>query len=228
MTVHSPNLTGRSGRPEPLEVTGRPGRPRRSSIRRAAAVLGAFREAADYEPELPDTVTRCEAALRRELTRTQSHGGTTEPPRDPAEEFVTVIIAQITDAPVIELVSRGHPPPLLLRRGETTSLETASPLPPLGLEGLLSTSPVPAEKYPFEHGDRLLLYTDGVLEARDPARSFFDLPTHLAQLYDFTPQALLDRLHTSLLHHTRGRLADDAAMIIIERDTRHTSAPAAP
>ncbi|WP_405825969.1 PP2C family protein-serine/threonine phosphatase [Streptomyces sp. NBC_00838] len=194
------------------------------AVRSAAAVLGAFREAADYEPELPDTVTRCEAALRRELTRAQSHGETTEP-RDPAEEFVTVVIAQITDAPVVELVSRGHPAPLLLRRGETTPLETASPSPPLGLEEFLGTSRVPAEKYPFEHGDRLLLYTDGVLEARDPARNFFDLPTHLAQLHEFTPQALLERLRTLLLHHTRGRLADDAAMIIIERDTSRSPAP---
>ncbi|AQU65521.1 PP2C family protein-serine/threonine phosphatase [Streptomyces niveus] len=198
------------------------------AVRSAAAVLGAFREAADYEPELPDTVTRCEAALRRELTRTQSHGETPEPSRDPAEEFVTVVIAQITGAPVVELVSRGHPPPLLLRRGETTSLETASPLPPLGLEEFLSSPPVPVERYPFEHGDRLLLYTDGVLEARDPARNFFDLPTHLAQLHDLAPQALLDRLRASLLHHTKGRLADDAAMIIVERDTHHSSAQAPP
>ncbi|MFE5664254.1 PP2C family protein-serine/threonine phosphatase [Streptomyces niveus] len=195
------------------------------AVRSAAAVLGAFREAADYEPELPNTAIRCEAALRRELTRSESPEERTDP-RDPAEEFVTVIIAQITEAPVVELVSRGHPPPLLLRRGQTTSLETASPLPPLGLEEFLGTSPVPAETYPFEHGDRLLLYTDGVLEARDPARNFFDLPTHLARLHNCTPQELLDRLHTSLLHHTRGRLADDAAMIVIERDTQQSSAQA--
>ncbi|MFF2189475.1 PP2C family protein-serine/threonine phosphatase [Streptomyces sp. NPDC058155] len=196
------------------------------AVRSAAAVLGAFREAADYEPELPDLALRCEAALRRELTRAESLQETTAP-RDPGEEFVTVILAQVTDAPVVELVSRGHPPPLLLRRGETTSLETASPLPPLGLEEFLSTSPVPTEKYPFEHGDRLLLYTDGVLEARDPARNFFDLPAHLAKQHDLAPQALLDRLRTSLLLHTKGRLADDAAIIIIERDARHTSAPPA-
>lgn len=153
------------------------------AVRSAAAVLGAFREAADYEPELPRMALRCEAALRRELTRAQSLEETTEP-RDPAEEFVTVVLAQITDAPVVELVSRGHPPPLLLCRGEASSLETTSPLPPLGLEEFLSTSPIPIEKYPFGQGDRLLLYTDGVLEARDPARNFFDLPAHLAQLHD--------------------------------------------
>lgn len=89
------------------------------AVRSAAAVLGAFREAADYEPELPNTAIRCEAALRRELTRSEGPEERTDL-RDPAEEFVTVIIAQITEAPVVELVSRGHPPPLLLRRGKTT------------------------------------------------------------------------------------------------------------
>lgn len=186
------------------------------AVRSAAAVLGAFREAADYEPELPDVVMRCEAALRRELTRAESLEETAES-RDPAEEFATVVLAQVTDAPVVELVSRGHPPPLLLRQGEVSTLGTASPLPPLGLEEFLSTSPATVEKYPFRQGDRLLLYTDGVLEARDPARNFFDLPAHLTQLYDCTLREALDRLRASLHHHTRGRLADDAAMIIVER-----------
>ncbi|MEV7869894.1 PP2C family protein-serine/threonine phosphatase [Streptomyces sp. NPDC088124] len=202
------------------------------AVRAAAAVLGAFREAAYYEPGLPEVIRRCEAALRRELSRasparrsgTDAPDARDAPEGDPAEQFVTAVLAQVPDAPVVELVSRGHPAPLLLHRGEVSALEIACPLPPLGLEEFLGTSPMPVEKYVFEPGDQLLLYTDGVLEARDTGGNFFDLPAHLARLRDRPPQELLDRLRLFLVDHTRGHLADDAAMIVIERDTRRGSA----
>ncbi|MFF2374871.1 PP2C family protein-serine/threonine phosphatase [Streptomyces xiamenensis] len=195
------------------------------AVRTAAAVLGAFREAAHYEPELPEVMRRCEAALRRELCRARGDEEAAEP-LDPTEQFVTAVLAQVPDTPVIELVSRGHHPPLLLHRGEADALETACPLPPLGLEEFLGSHPMPVQTYPFETGDRLLLYTDGVVEARDPAGNFFDLPTHLAQLSDGSLEKLLDRLRASLLDHTRRSLADDAAMIIIERHLPRESARA--
>ncbi|MFC9424280.1 PP2C family protein-serine/threonine phosphatase [Streptomyces sp. NPDC056987] len=199
------------------------------AVRAAAAVLGAFREAAYYEPGLPDVIRRCEAALRRELSRASPArtGGPEDPDApegDPAEQFVTAVLAQVPDAPVVELVSRGHPAPLLLHRGEVGALEIACPLPPLGLEEFLGTPPMPVEKYVFEQGDQLLLYTDGVLEARDTGGNFFDLPAHLARLRGRPPQELLDRLRLFLVDHTKGHLADDAAMIIIERTACRGSA----
>ncbi|MFB7764199.1 PP2C family protein-serine/threonine phosphatase [Streptomyces xiamenensis] len=193
------------------------------AVRTAAAVLGAFREAAHYEPELPEVMRRCEAALHRELSRARGDQEAAEP-LDPTEQFVTAVLAQVPDTPVVDLVSRGHHPPLLLHRSEADALETSCPLPPLGLEEFLGSHPMPVQTHPFEPGDRLLLYTDGAVEARDPAGNFFDLPAHLAQLSEDGPLGkVLDRLRAFLLDHTRGNLADDTAMIIIERHTRHSS-----
>ncbi|NJP65925.1 serine/threonine-protein phosphatase [Streptomyces sp. ventii] len=197
------------------------------AVRTTAAVLGAFREAAHYEAELADVMTRCEAALRREICRAEELVEAPGP-HDPAEQFVTAVLAQVPAEPVVELVSRGHPPPLLLSGAETRPLEAAVPLPPLGLAEFLGSAPTHAETYPFGPGDRLLLYTDGVVEARDPARNFFELNAHLARLDDSPPQQLLERLRTALLQHVRGRLEDDAAMVVVERDAYTAPARAAP
>lgn len=186
------------------------------AVRSAAAVLGAFREAAHYEAELSEVVLRCEAALMRELSGEQDPSPALDAP-DPAEEFVTAVFAQVPESPVVEVVNRGHPPPLLLHRGAVEALDSGCPEPPLGLGEFLGTSGMLVEKYAFIPGDRLLLYTDGLLEARDAARNFFDLPAHLAPLADDSPQDILDRLLASLVRHTQGRLADDAAMVAIER-----------
>jgi sigma-B regulation protein RsbU (phosphoserine phosphatase) len=65
--------------------------------------------------------------------------------------------------------SAGHPPPLLVRpSGELSALEEGGPIVGLGAElafdeGAITLSP----------GDRVVLYTDGVVERMDPAREVF-------------------------------------------------------
>ncbi|WP_373430175.1 SpoIIE family protein phosphatase [Streptomyces sp. V1I1] len=64
----------------------------------------------------------------------------------------------------------------MLHQGRGQALMPASPLPPLGLEDLFNGPPAKPESYPFVPGDRLLLYTDGVIEARNRDNDFFALP----------------------------------------------------
>jgi sigma-B regulation protein RsbU (phosphoserine phosphatase) len=62
----------------------------------------------------------------------------------------------------VEIVNAGHNPPLLLRDG------TVEPLPATGLPlGLFSSSPYAARTLRVEPGELLLLYTDGLSEARN-------------------------------------------------------------
>ncbi|MFF3209791.1 PP2C family protein-serine/threonine phosphatase [Streptomyces sp. NPDC002886] len=190
-----------------------------SAIRAVAVALGAFREAVHYEQDLQEVMNHCAAALRREATVPGTYSQA-ELPEVLLEGFTTALVAEVPDEPVVHLVSRGHPPPLVLRRGTVQALMPASPMPPLGLEDLVSGPPAPPETHPFLPGDRLLLYTDGVIEARDRSDAFFPLPQAMERIpADTSPQEFLDELHQALIRHTEGLLTDDVAMILIDRLT---------
>jgi len=106
----------------------------------------------------------------------------------------------------------------VLHQGKVQALMPASPLPPLGLEDLVNGPPAKPEGYPFLPGDQLLLYTDGVIEARNRDNDFFPLPETMEQIpVGTSPQEFLDELHKALIRHTEGRLTDDVAMILIDR-----------
>ncbi|MCX4819386.1 serine/threonine-protein phosphatase [Streptomyces sp. NBC_01142] len=181
------------------------------AVRAAAAVLGAFREAAHYEDELAEVINHCAAALKREYPVS---GAVDQEAL--LEGFVTAVVAQVPDGPVVEVVNRGHHPPLVLRQGKVQTLMPAFPLPPIGLEDFITGPAGKAESYPFAPGDRLLLYTDGVVEARNRDDDFFALPEAMEALAH-TPQEFLEQLHQGLIRHTQGFLADDVAMLLVER-----------
>lgn len=182
------------------------------AMRAVGVALGAFREIAHYEADLTEVMNHCSAALRREATVLGD-------PEVVLEGFTTALMAQVPDEPVVQVVNRGHPPPLLLRQGRVRHLLPASPLPPLGLEDLGTGTPAAtAETYPFASGDRLLLYTDGVIEARNHDNDFFPLPEVMEGIRaGTTPPEFLDELHQALIRHTAGPLADDVAMILVDR-----------
>lgn len=182
------------------------------AVRAAAAVLGAFREAAHYQENLVDVMDHCAAALERERL---------SPGVDPdarLEGFVTALVAQVPREPVVEIVNRGHPPPLMLHCGRAEALTPWCPLPPLGLDEFMAEpSEGKAESYRFARGDRLLLYTDGVIEARNGDDEFFALPDAFEAVRGSAPGEFLDELHQALVRHAAGCLADDVAMVVVER-----------
>ncbi|MDT0544990.1 MULTISPECIES: PP2C family protein-serine/threonine phosphatase [Streptomyces] len=186
-----------------------------AAVRSAAAVLGAFREAVHYERDLAEVMHRCAAALQREyalMDRTDPRNW-----EEQAEQFVTVLLAQVPDDATIQVINRGHPPPLIVQDGCVRTLSPTRPLPPLGLEEFLTGPPIGTETFPFAVGERMLLHTDGVLEARNRSHEFFPLPETLEKLDGATPEEYLERLRQALVRHADGHLADDAAMILIER-----------
>ena len=114
------------------------------------------------------------------------------------------------------MVACGHPPPLVQRNGRPTTMDTPHPAPPLGL-GELTHPRYHVDSFPLEPGDLLLLYTDGVTEARDSTGTFYPLAQRITGWMENDPDTFLDRLRRDLLHHVGGHLNDDAAMIVIER-----------
>ncbi|MFI9288557.1 PP2C family protein-serine/threonine phosphatase [Streptomyces werraensis] len=167
----------------------------------AALVLGVFREAAYDEPELLDVVGRIERSLARNL------GG---------DDFVTAVVAGCPEPGRLETVNCGHAPPLLIRGTEVTAVEPVHPAPPLGLRALSEDTPR-LQVVPFDDGDQLLLYTDGVTEARDAGRAFYPLADGLTRSLRDGPDRTLAALHQDLLDHVGGRLHDDAALLLLRR-----------
>ena len=171
------------------------------AVRTATQVLGAFREAAYDEEDLLCIVERVERSLSRSL------GG---------DDFVTALIVGFPKPEGVELVNCGHQPPLWVRDGEVTVVDPTTSVPPLGLAALSDVRPV-RQLLPFTTGDRLLLYTDGVTEARNADGAFYPLATQLPRHLATTPEATLDSVQQELTTYVGGRLHDDAAMLLLER-----------
>ncbi|MER6980837.1 PP2C family protein-serine/threonine phosphatase, partial [Streptomyces carpinensis] len=111
--------------------------------------------------------------------------------------------------------SCGHPPPLLLSSAGADTVPV-HPAAPLGMHGLHPTD-YTLDVFSFEPGDTLLLYTDGVVEARNAGGDFFPLAERAAPWGDSSPEQLLHHIRRDLLAHVGGRLNDDAALIAICR-----------
>ncbi|MFJ8723099.1 PP2C family protein-serine/threonine phosphatase [Streptomyces sp. NPDC093269] len=185
-----------------------------ASISDTAVVLSAFRAASHRQIPLPQLVRHMEDAIRwglAEFSRSED---------DAAERFVTAAIVDIPDnEPVVHLVSCGHPPPLLLHRDTpaATALVVPEPASPLGLGAISGSLYLPAT-FPFGEGDRLMLYTDGVSEARDRSGVFYPLTERVTRWADQEPEVLLHRVVSDLQEYTDGHLDDDMAIVVARRD----------
>jgi serine phosphatase RsbU (regulator of sigma subunit) len=180
----------------------------------AALLLGAFRGAAHRQADLPSLVAFLEGTVSSDLDDPAAASVMAE---DRGEGFITAVVLDIPDdEPVLRLIDCGHPPPLLLRRGRVVPLEPRHPAPPLGLGGF-GQSDFSVAEFAFEQGDIVLLYTDGVVEARDRDGTFYPLAQRVAGMAGNGPGTLLARLRQDLLRHAGGHLGDDAAMVAIER-----------
>jgi serine phosphatase RsbU (regulator of sigma subunit) len=185
----------------------------------AAAVISCFREAAYDEPDLRGIVHRLETSIARYSAAF--------PAQDLPERFATALIAEIPHGGGhARLLNCGHPPPLLVHRGEIRVLEPTAPSPPLNLATLIGDRYF-VDTVAFAPGDQLLLYTDGVTETRDRAGEFFPLPDWMRRQGPAPPRELLDGLHRDLLHYSGGRLNDDIAALAVRcPNTRAQEHPA--
>ncbi|MFD4977551.1 SpoIIE family protein phosphatase, partial [Streptomyces sp. NPDC058424] len=125
--------------------------------------------------------------------------------------------SQVPDkSPKVQMVTCGHPPPLILHARQVAALPSARPAPPLGLCEMFRPEYF-VDTFALQAGDLLLLYTDGVIEARNSHGAFYPLIERVARWPQKSPPELVDRLCVDLLEHVGGRLTDDAAVIAIQR-----------
>jgi serine phosphatase RsbU (regulator of sigma subunit) len=173
------------------------------ALQSAAQVLGVFREAAHEEDSQTAIASRIENSLARRPGRGQ---------------FVTAILAEISaDGTKMELVSCGHPPPLLISAGGTR-LADCPPGLPLGLGDLSAESRLPAT-IALEPGDEVLFYTDGATEARDKAGELFSLTDSYSVRMPHNPEQLVDQLSDELTRYAGHAPDDDIALLLVYQDT---------
>ncbi|MFI1971505.1 PP2C family protein-serine/threonine phosphatase [Streptomyces cinnamoneus] len=180
------------------------------AVKAVDVALGAFREAAEEEPTLAGTAARLDRAVRREADQRAGLERT--------EGFVTAVLAEIPPSgDELRLVNRGHPAPLLLHDGAVRAVEPSVPALPLALAEL-GAGEDRTDTVPLPPGATLLLYTDGLTEARDRAGVFYDPVAGLSGRTFPDPDTLLDALLTEVAHHTGGRITDDMALLAVTRD----------
>jgi serine phosphatase RsbU (regulator of sigma subunit) len=138
-------------------------------------------------------------------------------------DYITGLYCRfIENGNLIQFAGAGHPYPLLYRKrtGQIELLEENGPplvwMPGMAY-GMIET--------PFEPGDKLLLYTDGITEMQDPDDNLYgedrlmDLFKQLAEAHNSGKPTLplLDALLQQLSDYTQGRpLGDDLSMVLVE------------
>ncbi|WP_228974799.1 PP2C family protein-serine/threonine phosphatase [Streptomyces sp. DH12] len=166
--------------------------------------LGACRNARREGADLVGRAEAIEAALIEQYDR---------------RRYVTGILATLdTRTGLLRWVNRGHHPPIVIRDNRWTTNLACPPGHPMGTDlGLPSTEC----REQLQPGDRIVLYTDGITEARRPGGPEFGLERFTDFLIRHhadglpVPETLRRLVHAVLDYHD-GHLQDDATVLLCE------------
>jgi len=167
-----------------------------------AGLQVAFRIFSKSDPDPATLVTQLNLSLKENL---------------PQSKFVTLFLGRLdTKSGNVEYVNAGHTPPLLLRRSGTTEL-TESDL----LLGVVARAEFVNRQLQLEPGDSLVLYTDGVTEARSEEGDDLGsalIADALAGLHGSDAESIAAVVHETVLTHVgEAEMDDDVTLLVISR-----------
>lgn len=145
--------------------------------------------------------------------------------RFPVGSFMTAALGRyFPDKKLIEMASSGQNQPLIYRKNDRVwrSIDLPGSLP-LGVEAV--AGPVEA-RVAMCVGDRLVLYTDGLIDVRTPAgrRVGFDAILEWLNAHaDSAPERLLDDLVLYLAEVSGGELYDDVTVLLVDITAENTA-----
>lgn len=134
--------------------------------------------------------------------------------REGAGRFVTAAVG-VLDGDRLTLAVAGHPRPLVLRDGAGVEAVGARG----DLLGVLPDAEFPEAEVTLAEGDTLVLYTDGLLDARAPAvlLTLDDVADDLAGWGGAEPESLLDHLEDLALGGETQPPRDDITLLVVSR-----------
>jgi sigma-B regulation protein RsbU (phosphoserine phosphatase) len=130
--------------------------------------------------------------------------------------YATLVCGRARRSGAIEICNAGHCPPLVIRKGEVTSIE-ATGLP----VGIFCRERYSAFELQLEPGDSLLLYTDGLTESFDPLEAEYGIErlskmvgaSHLCGPQELTAACLED----ARIFRAGQPKGDDLTVMVIQR-----------
>ncbi|QNN22978.1 SpoIIE family protein phosphatase [Planctomycetales bacterium ZRK34] len=135
--------------------------------------------------------------------------------------FVTMFIAQYDpDTGKLVYCNAGHPSPVYFGTSNGAGLLGDITAPVLGVAGVELLGPITQKQEIIDVGETMLLYTDGVTEARSPESEFFG-EEHLLdlvnQLDHDEPRQLCTLIVEALDLYQQGQVADDITLLALRR-----------
>ena len=169
-----------------------------------AGLQVAFRIFSKTDPDPATLVTQLNSSLRETL---------------PRSKFVTLFLGRLdTKTGVVEYANAGHTPPLWIRNGEVQEVGDSDLL-----LGVVTAAEYINRKLTLEPGDALVLYTDGVSEARSgdgDEMGIAPLTSALKPLHGTTADAIAAAVTDAVFVHAgdADELDDDATIVVVSRD----------
>jgi sigma-B regulation protein RsbU (phosphoserine phosphatase) len=148
-------------------------------------------------------------------------------PHEP-HDLVTLCIASVdARSGSVALATAGHPAPVVLRaRGLERPLLLANPA--IGVTEEAELQALSTDYVELAPGDALLLYTDGLSDARDAEGRFYEdarLDAALEELRDLPAAELLAGLFDDATRFAGRPPGDDVALVLIRRTGPRRDAP---
>jgi len=169
------------------------------AVRIAAVALAAFRDGTHQQRSLTELAEHCDRELRPHLV---------------IEDFVTALFADIDDSGEVDLICCGHPAPMHAQGDQLHELEVEHPGTPLGFPLDLRVEPERHHLW-LRQRDRLLFYTDGLVEARTSRGEFVNAGRVVGDIgtadFEQVLGTVLARLHTAARE-----VRDDLALLLLE------------
>jgi phosphoserine phosphatase RsbU/P len=130
--------------------------------------------------------------------------------------YATMFFGILDDQGHLEYINAGHPSPFLIRNGVAEDVFTEGSYP----VGLVPEAEYTTVCLKLEPGDTLLLFSDGVTEAMDPAEQLFGVPRLKEVLTGAGMQTPLDELQTKVLDAVENfahgaSQADDLTLLLV-------------